>query len=203
MLAPVNSYASLFTVLALPSYLPLLHAQSYPTRRSVANVVVHNILKNQTKIQTPEYAEGIFNLIRVLIREGQQQAAAGYPATQVRRSGRDLETDETMEEQGLLARMVHLLSSDNNEVQFKVFAHSITRWLFHNSPNAHSSCKLPRRLSTKAVTGFVTRRRRSSHNRSNWLVASSPANTTTTNGRPCPPRCTNSCTRAYPACMHA
>lgn len=120
MLAPVNSYASLFTVLALPSYLPLLHAQSYPTRRSVANVVVHNILKNQTKIQTPEYAEGVFNLIRVLIREGQQQAAVGYPATQVRRSGRDLETDETMEEQGLLARMVHLLNSDNNEVQFKL-----------------------------------------------------------------------------------
>jgi len=143
MLAPVNSYASLFTVLALPSYLPLLHAQSYPTRRSVANVVVHSILKNQTKIQTPEIAEGVFDLIRVLIREGQQQAAAGYPVTQTRRSGRDLETDETMEEQGLLARMVHLLYSDSNEVQFKVFAHAITRYYSttHQSPIAPASCQ--------------------------------------------------------------
>jgi vacuolar protein sorting-associated protein 35 len=121
MLAPIKSYVSLFTVLALPSYLPLLHAQSYPTRRSVANVVVQSILKNQIKIKTPENAEGVFNLARVLIREGQQQPA-GYPGVQSRRTGRDLETDETMEEQGLLARMVHLLHNDKNEIQFQVIA---------------------------------------------------------------------------------
>jgi vacuolar protein sorting-associated protein 35 len=119
MLAPVKSYASLFTVLALPHYTPLLHAQSYPTRRSVAAVVVQNILKTQTKISTPNYAEGIFDLIRVLIREGAQQAT-GYAGAQPRRGGRELETDETMEEQGWLARMVHLLKSDTNDTQFKV-----------------------------------------------------------------------------------
>ena len=118
MLAPVKSYASLFTVLALPSYLPLLHAQSYPTRRSVAVVVVQNILKNQTKISTPEHAEGVFDLVHVLIREGAQQPA-GYPGVQPRR-GRELETEETMEEQGLLARLVHLLYSESNDTQFKV-----------------------------------------------------------------------------------
>lgn len=128
MLAPVKSYASLFTVLALPNYLPLLHSQSYPTRRSVATVVIQSILKNQTKIATPENAEGAFNLVRVLIREGVQQPA-GYPGVQSRRGGRDLETEETMEEQGLLARMVHLLYSDNNDTQFKVFAQSLTRYI--------------------------------------------------------------------------
>lgn len=119
MLAPVKSYASLFTVLALPSYLPLLHTQSYPTRRSVAGVVAQNILKNQTKISTPEHAEGVFELLRVLIREGAQQQA-GYPGAQAPRKGRDIETDETVEEQGRLARIVHLLCSDNNDTQFKV-----------------------------------------------------------------------------------
>lgn len=119
MLAPVKSYASLFTVLALPSYIPLLHTQSYPTRRSVAVVVIQNILKNQTKICTTENAEGVFDLIRVLIREGAQQPA-GYPGTQPRRGGRELETDETMEEQGLLARMTHLLCSEDSDTQFKL-----------------------------------------------------------------------------------
>jgi vacuolar protein sorting-associated protein 35 len=119
MLAPVNSYCSLFTVLALPSYLPLLHTQSYPTRRSVAGVVAQNILKNQTKISTPEHAEGVFELLRVLIREGAQQQS-GYPGAQAQRKGRDVETDETVEEQGRLARIVHLLHSDNNDTQFKV-----------------------------------------------------------------------------------
>ncbi|KAI5815748.1 vacuolar protein sorting-associated protein 35 [Pyronema omphalodes] len=119
MLAPVKSYASLFTVLALPSYLPLLHAQSYPTRRSVAAVVIQNILKNQTKISIPEHADGVFNLVRVLIHEG-AQTPAQYPGVAPRRGGRELETDETMEEQGLLARMVHLLYSENNDTQFKL-----------------------------------------------------------------------------------
>lgn len=127
MLAPVKSYASLFTVLALPSYLPLLHNQSYPTRRSVATVVVQNILKTQIKIATPENAEGVFNLIRVLIREGAQQPA-GYPGAQPRRGGRELETEETLEEQGLLARMVHQLYSEKNDTQFKVFALALTRF---------------------------------------------------------------------------
>jgi vacuolar protein sorting-associated protein 35 len=89
--------------------------------------VAQNILKNQTKISTPEHAEGVFNLIRVLIREGAQQPV-GYSGVQARRSGRELETDETMEEQGLLARIVHLLYSETNDTQFKVFAHTITRF---------------------------------------------------------------------------
>lgn len=119
MLAPVKSYASLFTVLALPSYVPLLHAQSYPTRRSVAGTVAQNILKNQTQISTPEHAEGVFELLRVLIREGAQQAQ-GYPGAQAPRKGREVETDETVEEQGRLARIVHLLYNENNDTQFKV-----------------------------------------------------------------------------------
>lgn len=119
LLAPIKSYASLFTVLALPSYLPLLHAQSYQTRRSVAAVVVQNILKNEIKISTVEHVEGIFNLLRVLVREGAQQPVS-YPGAPQRRGGRDLETDDTMEEQGWLARLVHYLESDDNDTQFKV-----------------------------------------------------------------------------------
>ncbi|KAL7270618.1 retromer complex subunit Vps35 [Rhizina undulata] len=119
MLAPVKSYASLFTVLALPNYLPLHHAQSYPTRRSVAGVVVQNILKNQIKISTPEHAEGVLELLRVLIREG-AQPAQGYPGGANQRRGREVETDETVEEQGWLARLVHLLYNENNDTQFKL-----------------------------------------------------------------------------------
>ena len=151
MLAPVKSYASLFTVLALPSYLPLLNAQSYPTRRSVAVVVVQSLLKNQTKISTPENAEGVFNLIRVLVSEG-AQPPAGYPGVQPRRGGKEQETDETMEEQGLLARMVHLLYSESNDTQFKVFAPVRTRPLMLIV--VPSSCKPPKRPSMKATIGF-------------------------------------------------
>lgn len=115
--APVKSYISLFTIFALPSYLPLLHAQTYPTRRAVAGLVIQTILKNNIKITLPEHAEGILELVKVLIKEGAQQPA-GYPGAP--RRGREVETEETVEEQGWLARMVHLLHNDNNDIQFKV-----------------------------------------------------------------------------------
>jgi hypothetical protein len=53
----------------------------------------------------------------VLIREGIQQAT-GYPGGPVQR--RAQETDETIEEQGWLARIVHLVRGKDNDTQFKV-----------------------------------------------------------------------------------
>lgn len=119
MLAPVKSYSSIFTVLVLPNYLPLLQAQSYPTRRAIATSVIRNIISTPVKITTTEHADGILELVKVLIREGNQQQTA-YPGAQNPRRVKETETEETIEEQGLLARLVHLLQSDDADVQFKV-----------------------------------------------------------------------------------
>ncbi|KAI9771629.1 MAG: Vacuolar protein sorting-associated protein 35 [Geoglossum simile] len=117
LLAPHKSYFSLFTVLALPNYIPLLHSQTYPTRRAVAGETARSILKNQTKISTPEHIDGVLEILKVLIREGMQQPT-GYPGVQTQRRG--VETDETIEEQGWLARIVHLIHSGDNDTQFKL-----------------------------------------------------------------------------------
>lgn len=115
LLAPLRSYASIFTALALPHYLPLLTAQSYPTRRSVAGEIARSLLKNRTLIATTENLDRVLQALRVVIKEGTQQAM-GYPGSQ-RRGG---ETDETIEEQGWLARLVHLIQSPENDTQLKV-----------------------------------------------------------------------------------
>lgn len=115
LLAPLRSYASLFTALALPHYIPLLSSQSYPTRRSVAGEVIRSILRNKTLITTAENLDRVLQVLRVLIREGMQQPV-GYPGSQ-RRGG---ETDETIEEQGLLARLVHLIQAPDNDTQLKL-----------------------------------------------------------------------------------
>ena len=115
LLAPLRSYTSIFTALALPHYLPLLTAQSYPTRRSVAGEIARSLLKNRTLITTTENLDRILQALRVVIKEGTQQAM-GYPGSQ-RRGG---ETDETIEEQGWLARLVHLVQSPENDTQLKV-----------------------------------------------------------------------------------
>ena len=117
LLAPIKSYFSLFTALALPNYIPLLHAQTYPTRRAVAGEVARSILRYQTKISNAENLEGVLEILRVLVSEGMQQPG-GYPG--VPSSRRGAETEETIEEQGWLARIIHLIQSSDNDTEFKL-----------------------------------------------------------------------------------
>ncbi|KAJ6166647.1 hypothetical protein N7470_002094 [Penicillium chermesinum] len=115
--APLRSYVSIFTALALPHYLPLLTSQSYPTRRSVAGEIIRSLLKNKIYISSSENLERVLQAARVLIKEGLQQST-GYPGAQSQRRGG--ETDETIEEQGWLARLVHLIQAPDNDLQLKV-----------------------------------------------------------------------------------
>lgn len=115
--APLRSYVSIFTALALPNYLPLLASQSYPTRRSVAGEIIRSLLKNKIYISSSENLDRVLQAVRVLIKEGLQQST-GYPGAQSQRRGG--ETDETIEEQGWLARLVHLIQAPDNDTQLKV-----------------------------------------------------------------------------------
>ena len=218
LLAPIKSYASLFTALALPSFLPLLRAQTYPTRRAVAREVARNILKNRTKIETPEHVEGVLEILKVLVKEGMQQPT-GYPGVQTQRRG--METDETIEEQGWLARIVHLIQSPNNDSQFKVRPrrdHLPPLTSLRGPSGGHcveldmpatltcslsSSSKSPAKSSPKAATASNTPPQPSSPPPSLSPDGTKPANTTTTTGQHSPPPSTNSCTTLSPACTPA
>jgi vacuolar protein sorting-associated protein 35 len=92
-----------------------LHAQTYATRRSVAAAVSHSILNNNTIISTPDDVEGVLSLIRVLIKEGAQTSPMPGP------NQRPSESEETIEEQGWLARMVHLFTDkESAETDFEI-----------------------------------------------------------------------------------
>lgn len=117
LLAPIRTYFSIFTPLALPNYIPLFSAQSYQTRRAVAREIIRGILRDRTLITTPENLDGVLKVFRVLIREGAQQHVGYSSVPQQRRGG---ETDETIEEQGWLARVIHLIQGSDNDTQLKV-----------------------------------------------------------------------------------
>ncbi|EME41680.1 hypothetical protein DOTSEDRAFT_73917 [Dothistroma septosporum NZE10] len=115
--APVKAYFSLFTALALPSFVPLFQQQPYPTRRAVAGETARNILRNETKITTQAHLHGVLSILSVLIQEG-MQTSSGYAAGAAKRNA--IETEETVEEQGWLARIVHLIKGPDNVTQFKL-----------------------------------------------------------------------------------
>jgi vacuolar protein sorting-associated protein 35 len=152
LLAPMKSYVSLFTALSLPTYVPLLHSQTYPTRRAVAGEVARSLQRNQTKISTLPSLEGVLEILKVIIKEGTQQPA-GYPGVAQRKA---METDETIEEQGWLARIIHLISSDNNDTQFKLlqmtrkaYAEGNERIKFTTPALITAAMKLARRYKTR------------------------------------------------------
>jgi len=68
LIAPINSYQSVLTLLAIPNYVPLLTQQLYPTRRSIAHAIISSVLKNETIIETPEDADGTLELLQRSVR---------------------------------------------------------------------------------------------------------------------------------------
>ncbi|KAI0018483.1 vacuolar protein sorting-associated protein 35 [Xylariomycetidae sp. FL0641] len=150
--APLKRYASMFTALSLPTYVPLFQSQTYPTRRAVAGEVARNLLRNQTVISTPDRLEHVLEILKVLIKEG-SQPPVGYPGGPQRRA---METDETMEEQGWLARIVHLLNSEENDAQFrllqmcrKAYAEGNERIRTTTPPLITAGMKLARRFKAR------------------------------------------------------
>lgn len=147
--APISSYQSVLTLLALQQYSALLVQQPYSTRRTLAHSLISSVLKNETVIETPEDVNGILDLCHVLIRD-QPDAGTGPGAHNQQLGGKDPrrgpyhnEKEEMAEEQGWVARMVHLFRSDNLDVQFEV-SHSTLAFMM--TPTHLPKCRFFKQL---------------------------------------------------------
>ncbi|KAJ6194357.1 vacuolar protein sorting-associated protein 35 [Bipolaris maydis] len=83
LLSPIKTYISLFTALALPNFIPLLHSQPYPTRRAVAGEVARSLMRNQTSIATAENLESVLEILKIARKafaEGNERVKYTSPA---------------------------------------------------------------------------------------------------------------------------
>ncbi|KAI7904170.1 vacuolar protein sorting-associated protein 35 [Cokeromyces recurvatus] len=113
LLAPIQQYRSVLYILALANYQPLLSLQPFNTRQVISHAVVNSILKNETIIEIPEDVHGVLELCDVLLRD-QKDA----PMTAYRQQKSDLYEEDYLEKQSLLARMIHLFQSPQEDTQF-------------------------------------------------------------------------------------
>ncbi|KZT42811.1 vacuolar protein sorting-associated protein 35 [Sistotremastrum suecicum HHB10207 ss-3] len=126
LLAPINNYQSVLTLLALPQYVPLLTLQPFSTRRSLAHAIISSVLKNETIFETPEDVDGVLELCHVLIKDqtdsGSDLAPQPYPKEPRRGPPPQPAAtyEELAEEQGWVARMVHLFRSDSLKTQYEL-----------------------------------------------------------------------------------
>ncbi|GBE78635.1 Vacuolar protein sorting-associated protein [Sparassis crispa] len=120
LVAPINSYQSVLTLLALQQYSPLLTQQPFATRRSLAHALISSVLKNETVIETPEDVNGILELCHVLIRDQADATLSSQTVKDPRRGPYHHEREDLAEEQGWVARMVHLFRAESLDVQFEL-----------------------------------------------------------------------------------
>ncbi|SYW75425.1 related to vacuolar protein-sorting protein VPS35 [Ustilago bromivora] len=197
LLSPINSYLTVLTLLALPSYLSLLSVQPYTTRKSIAQAVVMSVLRNETVMSTPEDVSGVLDLCSPIIRDhkdaimgglphggmymgagghggqasyggnyghygggGDARMAQGMYGAGARGVGRhhmmQYDMEEMAEEQGWIARMIHLFRADELETQFsllqtarKHFVDGGERIKFTLPPLITSAIKLARRYKLR------------------------------------------------------
>ncbi|TKY86080.1 hypothetical protein EX895_004905 [Sporisorium graminicola] len=195
LLSPINSYLTVLTLLALPSYLSLLSVQPYTTRKSIAQAVVMSVLRNETIMSTPEDVSGVLDLCSPIIRDhkdaimgglphggmhmaggagghagyggayghyagGDPRMAQGMYGAGPRGMGRNhmmqYDLEEMAEEQGWIARMIHLFRADELETQFsllqtarKHFVDGGERIKFTLPPLITSAIKLARRYKLR------------------------------------------------------
>ena len=120
LVAPINSYQSVLTLLALPRYAPLLLLQPFTTRRSLAHAIIASVLKNETIIEAPEDVRGVLELCQVLVKDQLDSSLPSSQGQPVRRPPYHVDREEMAEEQGWVARMVHLFRAESLDVQFEV-----------------------------------------------------------------------------------
>lgn len=131
------------------------------------------MLKNETIIESPEDVNGILELCHVLIKDQSDsaQGANSQPSIKdIRRAGpyHHGEREEIAEEQGWVARMVHLFRAESLDVQFEVCM-LLDRSIVNTTEVLLSYCKLPVDTSKRAAIGCASLTLHSSLRPSNYV----------------------------------
>lgn len=108
----VDFYNNIQTILELKCFAPILNRFDYHSRKSLSLYIMLNILDYETVIPTPEEADQVFNMLAILIRDPEGDMAAA--------SESNSDPDDFSEEQGIVARFIHQLRSENPDTQFRI-----------------------------------------------------------------------------------
>lgn len=104
----IDFYNNILTLIQLKYFSPLLDKFDYTSRKSLALYIVLNILDNDTLIPTADEADSVLVMIAPLIKDENDQAPD------------KLDPEDFAEEQGIAGRFVHLLKSDDADMQYKI-----------------------------------------------------------------------------------
>lgn len=104
----IDFYNNVLTLIQLKHFSLLLEKFDNVSRKSLALYVVLNILDSETLIPTADEAEIILSIIAPLIKDTEEP------------NMEKIDAEDFAEEQGIVGRFVHLLKSDDPDMQYKI-----------------------------------------------------------------------------------
>eukprot|EP00099_Drosophila_melanogaster_P026028 NP_726175.3 vacuolar protein sorting 35, isoform B [Drosophila melanogaster] len=111
----IDFYNNALTIIQLQNFCPLLEKFDYTSRKSLALYLVMNILDNETLVPTADQADSLLTIITPLIKDDDTNKENGAAA-----GNTTPDAEEFAEEQGVVARFIHLMRSDEPDMQYKM-----------------------------------------------------------------------------------
>nr|XP_026490216.1 vacuolar protein sorting-associated protein 35 isoform X2 [Vanessa tameamea] len=106
---PADHYKNILTLIKLQNYAPLISRLNQIGRMMIAVHLVNDVLESDTTVSTPEDVESVLSMLDVLVRDQPDHTS-------------DTDHDDFMEEQGLLARLIHHFKSDSADQQYLILS---------------------------------------------------------------------------------
>ncbi|KAI7903647.1 vacuolar protein sorting-associated protein 35 [Cokeromyces recurvatus] len=116
LLLPTKTWDILMFITTLKHYQPLLALQSYGTRRTVTLTILDSVLGKVACIDEPEQVYQILQICHVLVSNDNKNTSSDFVTQQLLQPYYTHEDNRN--EQGWIARLIHLFYSKDEDVQF-------------------------------------------------------------------------------------
>ncbi|XP_067630297.1 vacuolar protein sorting-associated protein 35 isoform X2 [Eurosta solidaginis] len=116
----IDFYNNALTVIQLKNFTPLLDKFDYISRKSIALYLVMNVLEFETCIPSAEQAEHVLTIITPLIKDEEVPVGPDGKQATPPANCNTVDPEEFAEEQGIVARFIHYMKSDEPDVQYKI-----------------------------------------------------------------------------------
>uniref|UniRef100_A0A8R1E0M6 Vacuolar protein sorting-associated protein 35 n=1 Tax=Caenorhabditis japonica TaxID=281687 RepID=A0A8R1E0M6_CAEJA len=103
---PVDEYKNVLRLSELPEFIKVMRFFDYRGQCNISAYMIQNMLEEETILRTQENVDAAFELISPLLKDQENQPENSH------------DTEEFIDEQNLVARLLHLIRADNVDAQF-------------------------------------------------------------------------------------
>uniref|UniRef100_A0A336L8X8 Vacuolar protein sorting-associated protein 35 n=1 Tax=Culicoides sonorensis TaxID=179676 RepID=A0A336L8X8_CULSO len=106
----IDFYNNILVVLELNNFSKLMQRFDYTSRKAMSLYMAMNVLENETQIPDAESVDAVLSVLSPLIKDQEDQP------------NEKIDMEDFAEEQSIVGRIVHLLRSDEPDMQYKILS---------------------------------------------------------------------------------